>query len=389
MNSGQTYWSLNTGGFLKGAPPSHPPFDQFFVWLSENLVVAVSVFLITVFISAIYLFLIWRQETADRVEWRWMIAVFIGGFTISVLIAFTLNYYITVHLLYDLIIHGNLDRYGLLPNQGMLVSATVMAPLTEEPAKILALLIVEAVAIRKGVQLFKYEKSGIVLGVACGLGFAASENVLYAFSAYYAYGGAAGILASGSVLALRSAVSTLGHAIFSGFFGLGYAKYRLHGDRAGLIKYSLMAIGLHSLFNLAASFLFGILVIMFLVPYLFMNLILRITEEEEALGIYHEEVEYSPAYYLPPHLRRDDYRNRGRWPSHRRTRCPKCGEINRTRTCVWCGYRPPDYFNGPYSTTSPKDRDRDRPPSLRDPYDTSYDHEHGHRRRPPPRDPLY
>jgi len=388
-----------TSGIRLETPPPHPPFDRFFEWLAGNLGVAIGVFILAVAISVIYLYIIRRQETADRESWRWLLAAFVGGFSISVLIAFVLNYYIMVHLLYDIIVSNSSG--GIWPNPGQLLAATVMAPLTEEPAKILSLFIVEMIALRMGHKIIKYERSGIVFGMACGLGFAASENVLYMFSVYYSIGGGTGVLASTQVLILRSAVSTLGHAIFSGFVGYGYAKYRLNGDRRSFVLYLLLGIGLHSFFNLNASFIFGIFVIMFLVPYLFVYLLNKITEEEQALGIYREPVEYSPAYYLPEELRR-----RPEEPGYSRREgmvCTMCGKWNRGPNCVFCGYRPPRYSDsdewhfldeGPryrvedhyhyYPPPPPRRRDYRRPPPRRRREYPPAREEEGRARRPPP-----
>jgi RsiW-degrading membrane proteinase PrsW (M82 family) len=91
-------------------------------------------------------------------------------------------------------------------------------------------------------------EDGIVFGAAAGLGFAATENLLYESNTYFADGTGAFI----TIAVIRSLSSALLHASASSVFGLGIARGALQGK--GWFLYYLGAVTMHGLFNLAASF---------------------------------------------------------------------------------------------------------------------------------------
>jgi protease PrsW len=127
--------------------------------------------------------------------------------------------------------------------------AVVTMPLVEEIAKGLALLIL----FMELHDEFDGVIDGIVYAAMVGLGFAMIENVVY-------YGEAvkAGMDSSVVAFAVRGMMGPFAHPLFTSMFGigLGYARERHgHGSRvwAPLLGFAL-AITLHSLWNLAASF---------------------------------------------------------------------------------------------------------------------------------------
>jgi len=114
-------------------------------------------------------------------------------------------------------------QLALLPIVGWGAMTIVMAPLTEEPSKALAMLIV-AVFVWKVVPNRRY---GAVLGAAAGLGFGVVESILYLFN----------IAASGlpsELLVIRILITPLMHPLWSAFVGIGVfaimAKRQASGD---------------------------------------------------------------------------------------------------------------------------------------------------------------
>lgn len=91
-------------------------------------------------------------------------------------------------------------------------------------------------------------EDGIIYGAAAGLGFAATENLLYEGSAFLTSGTGALI----TIAVVRTLSSALLHATSSSVFGLGIARGAWQGRR--LLPYYLGAVAIHSVFNFAASF---------------------------------------------------------------------------------------------------------------------------------------
>jgi protease PrsW len=134
-----------------------------------------------------------------------------------------------------------------------IVGASLFAPVTEEILKGLAVLLI--------FLFFRHEfdsiLDGIVYASVAALGFAATEDVLYYFSAYMDEG-FAGLTA---LVFLRFVIFGWQHAFFSSFIGIGLAVARLNHN--SLIKVAAPLIGLsiaiftHSLHNSLLTFLSG------------------------------------------------------------------------------------------------------------------------------------
>jgi len=120
----------------------------------------------------------------------------------------------------------------------------IIAPISEE--------ILKAVFLAFFILVFRREidspLDGLVLGATVGLGFAATENVLYLLDAFGAEGTGGFVL----VAFLRIVVLGFGHAIFTGLVGLGFSYARLGhgvtkvlGPLAGLVA----GITTHAIWN--------------------------------------------------------------------------------------------------------------------------------------------
>ncbi len=133
-----------------------------------------------------------------------------------------------------------------------LFGAVIVAPIIEESAKALGVL--PLVFARKW-----EEEDGLVLGAASGLGFAATENLLYEYNELLT-----GTLISWFFLALlRSMTSTVLHASATSMSGWGLSKWRLAIESKGgvgfvsglfvFIAFWGTAMLMHGTFNLFAS----------------------------------------------------------------------------------------------------------------------------------------
>jgi len=203
-----------------------------------SLLLDLAILLLAAFVpSLIYLIWIRNTERFSREPYGRLLRIFIFGATMSVFVAVLVEF-LLIYLLED-----NIERvYDILgndPNLGNLLLAVVIAPFVEEFAKALGIL---------GSRRFIKElEDGIVFGAAAGLGFAATENLLYESTAYFSDGVEAFI----AITVVRSISSALLHASASAVAGLGIARSWL--AKTGWTGYYLLAVLMHGLFNLAAS----------------------------------------------------------------------------------------------------------------------------------------
>ncbi|RPJ43924.1 MAG: protease PrsW [Chloroflexi bacterium] len=131
--------------------------------------------------------------------------------------------------------------------------SSLFAPVTEEIFKGLAVLLV--------FLFFRHEfdsiLDGIVYAAIVALGFAATEDVLYYFSAYME----SGLGGMAALVFLRLVIFGWQHAFFTAFIGIGLAMARLNHSR--LVKIGAPLVGLflamfmHSLHNSLLTFLSG------------------------------------------------------------------------------------------------------------------------------------
>lgn len=180
-------------------------------------------------------YLIWIGTTKKRILLRWYyIAIaFIVGMTFSMFLSLIIELMI-VHRIgrpYEI---REITLYSLL-------LTLVVAPFVEEFSKGLGFLIVTK-------EINKVEH-GLVYGVAIGLGFSLTENLLYEWKA----------LATTfevfifTVLA-RSIASVLIHASATAITGYGVGKFLTKRNSFFIIvPFYLIAVGVHSLFNFFAS----------------------------------------------------------------------------------------------------------------------------------------
>lgn len=136
------------------------------------------------------------------------------------------------------------------PKLGSQLTPPLVAPVVEETSKGVAVLLIFLLWRRE----FTNTVDGLVYGALAGLGFAATENILY-FARFVREGGAGG-LALGFVI--RAILGGLSHSVYTACTGagLGYAR-----EARGVGRFITPVVGyfcamfLHFLWNFSASFL--------------------------------------------------------------------------------------------------------------------------------------
>jgi RsiW-degrading membrane proteinase PrsW (M82 family) len=150
---------------------------------------------------------------------------------------------VIITLILSSLLLGELMRFERITAVGdeNFIGAVIVAPLVEELAKGLGLVFVIAALAR--------EEDGMVYGAAIGLGFAATENLLYELSAL-----SVGIEAYILTALLRIISSTLLHATATGVTGFGVAR-AVVAKKALItaLPFYLVAVLMHATFNFLAS----------------------------------------------------------------------------------------------------------------------------------------
>ncbi len=168
------------------------------------------------------LIILWYFYHQDRLEpepRRYVIGTFILGATLSVGIAFIIESVLT-------------PKWGgmalLFP--GSITWMAFVAGTVEEPSKALAILLPFRRGQMDGIM------DGVVYGVAAGLGFAATENLLYGLG----YGL--------ETTVLRAFLTPLAHATWTAIVGVGYGLIS-EGRAEGIWSFLTTAMFLHFLWD--------------------------------------------------------------------------------------------------------------------------------------------
>jgi len=191
------------------------------------------------------LFLAWFRSVGRgrRERWSELLLAFLFGAVVAVLIALLLEV-----IAAELLAHPIFREYEFLaadPSLLTFIMVIIVAPIAEEFAKLLGLFRLS--------RHMTQQRSGLVFGVAVGLGFAATENLLYEGAAL-SQGGVAMFLA---VALMRSFSSALMHGCATSMSGYGVARKKF--SNRSWLPYFGLAVLMHALFNLFASLggLFG------------------------------------------------------------------------------------------------------------------------------------
>ncbi len=172
----------------------------------------------------------WRaRERHEREPVKALLRVFAYGGTIGVVVA------VILHIVLEI---GYASFSGNEVLGASLLSAVVIAPVVEELSKGLGL---------PGIKRELNElEDGIVYGAALGLGFAATENFVYGYSALLD----AGLEDAIVTIVLRVFSAMLLHAAASALIGFGYGLIVLrNGALPQLLPFYLIAVLLHGVYN--------------------------------------------------------------------------------------------------------------------------------------------
>jgi protease PrsW len=209
--------------------------------------------------TVVYLLFIRAIDLYEREPMRYVVPVFVWGFTVAVAASLFFNTVFSFTL-------------STVASRGVtnLLTTVVGAPIVEECSKGLALLLIFFVAYvarrRSGLVEFAGVMDGIVYGSAVAFGFAIAEDVLY------------GIQYGSEVFVMRRIFGGFAHAAFTSLTGIGIGLIPF--VRSTMLKPIppllglLGAILLHATFNLTAT-LFGALayVVLFFVVSVYLLII--------------------------------------------------------------------------------------------------------------------
>ncbi len=206
---------------------------------NQEILVTIAVLIGAAFIpSLVYLRWIRNAEVYNKQRWGTLFKLFIWGAIFAVIMAVILS----------LIFLGAIQSSGLVREYQFLEDRTVqnlmilcvIAPVVEEFTKVLGLFSAK--------DSIRSLEEGFVLGAAAGLGFAATENLLYESTALFQEGFQAFVV----VVILRSVASTLLHGSASAVAGYGISKGYLT-NKHSFLPYYLIAVVMHGSFNYLAS----------------------------------------------------------------------------------------------------------------------------------------
>lgn len=181
------------------------------------------------------IYAIWIRNTEKyyREKWIPVVVCFLWGATIAVLVALILEVVLSIPLAVYI------DNNNLFE----LSTVIIIAPFVEELTKPLAL---RLKTVKK--ELSELE-DGLIYGAIAGLGFSATENLLY--GRYFL---TEGLLIFFVLMALRSFGGCLLHASATSWTGYGYGKAIIkHKRLIRALPYFIFAILIHAAYNFFLS----------------------------------------------------------------------------------------------------------------------------------------
>jgi protease PrsW len=194
--------------------------------------------LVLVFFSFLppILYTVWIRNTerCHREQWKPIFLCFLWGATIAVIAAFILEVVLEIPLVFS---SQSSDMTSFL-------TVVVIAPIIEEFTKPLALHL-------KSVKSNLNElEDGLIFGAVAGLGFSATENLIYGYNSFTEGGFFLFLI----IIIFRSFGGCLLHASATALTGYGYGKTVMkHTTFLRIIPYFILAIFVHGFYNFLVS----------------------------------------------------------------------------------------------------------------------------------------
>jgi RsiW-degrading membrane proteinase PrsW (M82 family) len=195
------------------------------------------IILITMAFLPPIIYMVWIRNTEkfNREKWKPIIFCFIWGATIAIIAS------ILLELGLEIPVSLTSKDY----NSYIIIMAVIVAPFAEELTKPLAL---RFKIVKK--ELDELE-DGLIYGAVAGLGFAATENLIYGYEAYFSEG----LLYFFGLISIRSVVGCFLHASATAWTGYGYGKYIMkHSRLISFIPFLLLAMLIHGFYNFIPTY---------------------------------------------------------------------------------------------------------------------------------------
>lgn len=181
----------------------------------------------------IYAVWIRNMEKYNREKWKPIILCFLWGATIAIVASIILEFILGISLAISF------DDGNILD----LVTAIIIAPFAEELTKPLAL---RTKTVKK--ELDEIE-DGLIYGAVAGLGFSATENLLYGWCFL-----SEGLFVFLVLIIIRSFGGCLLHASATSLTGYGYGKTIIQGKSIlRVLPFFILAIFVHAFYNFLVS----------------------------------------------------------------------------------------------------------------------------------------
>jgi RsiW-degrading membrane proteinase PrsW (M82 family) len=205
----------------------------------SDLLIWIILFAAAFLPPVIYIIWIRNTERYEREPWSRIFGTFIWGAVFGVILGILFS--VILISVFDIILEGPI--YEAISEDdylGTLFLVCVIAPLGEEAAKGLGVF-------TAGRDLDEVE-DGLIYGASVGLGFAATENLLYG---YLALREGTGLFIA--TMVVRTISSALLHASATSATGYGIGKKKILGRGNYILPYYFLAVLMHATFNFFAS----------------------------------------------------------------------------------------------------------------------------------------
>ena len=184
-----------------------------------------------------FFYAIWIRNTEkyDREKWLPIFICFVWGATIAIVAS------IILEISLQTIVFFSIEDTSII----ILISLVLIAPFAEELTKPLAM----------SFNIVKKElvepEDGLIYGAVAGLGFSATENLVYGYEAFITEG----FLFFFILITMRSVAGCLLHASATAWTGYGYGKVVMNQSRImRVFPYFALAIIVHGLYNFLPAF---------------------------------------------------------------------------------------------------------------------------------------